>query len=112
MVPKSVVDHLIASIREQGGTPDFESLGLRSRIGKGACQGTFCSIRLAAYLYDIGLLSADQGHGTLRAFLNERWRGVRPLLQDTALIHAELLEAIHCGLFGLELNKDNDDAKI
>ena len=103
MVSKSVVDSLITSIHEQAGTPDLKALGLRSRIGKGACQGTFCSIRLSAYLYDIDELRADLGLTGLRAFLNERWRGVRPLLWDASLIQAELQEAIHCGLFGLEL---------
>jgi glycerol-3-phosphate dehydrogenase len=39
----------------------------------------------------------------LRAFLRERWRGQQPLLWDMPLAQAELMEAMHCGLFGLEL---------
>jgi glycerol-3-phosphate dehydrogenase len=42
MVSSSIIDRLIGSIREQDGKADLESLGVRSRIGKGACQGTFC----------------------------------------------------------------------
>ncbi len=105
MVSRSVVDSLIASIREQSGSPDLKALGLRSRIGKGACQGTFCSNRVSAYLYDIEELHADEGLTGLQAFLNERWRGVRPLLWDTSLIQSELQEALHCGMYGLELYK-------
>jgi len=109
MVSRSVVDSLIASIHEQEGTPDLKALGLRSRIGKGACQGTFCSNRVAAYLYDIDELHSDEGLTGLQSFLNERWRGVRPLLWDTSLIQSELQEALHCGMFGLELYKKDDE---
>ena len=78
-------------------------MGVRSRIGKGACQGTFCSIRISSHLYDTGALNGDQGISDLKSFLNERWRGVRPLLWNESLSQAELQEALHCGMFGLEL---------
>jgi len=103
MVPKSVVDNLISSIRQQNGTPDLKALGVRSRIGKGACQGTFCALRTGAYLYDKGEVKEEEGLDGIRAFISERWRGIRPLLWDTPLIQAELQEAIYCGMYGLEL---------
>lgn len=103
MVPQSVVEELVASITRQGGRPGLNAIGLRSRIGKGPCQGTFCSLRLAAHLYNRGHLTNHQGVEELRTFLRERWRGQQPLLWDTSLAQAELLEAMHCGLFGLEL---------
>ena len=103
MVPKSVVDSIVESIHEQNGKPDLKAIGLRSRIGKGACQGTFCGLRTCAYLYDTDEMSADEGLTSLREFVTERWRGVRPLLWDTPLIQAELQEALYCGLLGLEL---------
>jgi len=104
MVPKSVVDSLISSIHQQNGTPDLKALGVRSRIGKGACQGTFCALRTSAYLYDSGEVKYDEGLDGIRAFISERWRGIRPLLWDTPLIQAELQEAIYCGIFGLEIS--------
>ena len=104
MVPRSVVDSLIKSIHQQNGTPDLKALGVRSRIGKGACQGTFCALRTSAYLYDAGEVKNDEGLNGIRAFISERWRGIRPLLWDTPLIQAELQEAIYCGMFGLELS--------
>jgi len=60
MVSRSVVDSLIASIHEQEGTPDLKALGLRSRIGKGAGQGTFCSNRVGG--------ACDRCSGTLPLF--------------------------------------------
>jgi glycerol-3-phosphate dehydrogenase len=104
MVPKSIVNSLIQSIREIQGKPDLMALGVRSRIGKGACQGTFCALRIAAYLYSINELDAKEGIESIKAFISERWRGIRPLLWDIPLIQAELQEALYCGLFGIELN--------
>ncbi len=103
MVPRSVVDTIVSSIRRQGGQPTMKAIGLRTRVGKGPCQGTFCSQRVAAHLYDRREFSGVQGLCELRAFLKERWRGQQPLLWDTPLAQAELMEAMHCGLFGLEL---------
>jgi len=103
MVPKSAVDMIIESIHEQNGQPDLKAIALRSRIGKGACQGTFCGVRVTAYMYDRGELDSDQCLTSLREFLGERWRGQHPILWDRQLIQAELKEAIHCGFFGLEL---------
>jgi glycerol-3-phosphate dehydrogenase len=104
MVPQSVVDTIVTSLRKRGCQPDMKAIGLRSRIGKGPCQGTFCSLRVAAYLYHRNLFQHDQGVGELREFLGERWRGQRPLLWDTPLAQAELMEAMHCGMFELELD--------
>ena len=104
MVPQSVVDTIVSSIRSQGGRPSMKTLSLRSRIGKGPCQGSFCSLRVISYLYDAMQFQADRGLDELRTFLNERWRGQQPLLWDMPLAQAELMEAMHCGLLGLELD--------
>jgi glycerol-3-phosphate dehydrogenase len=103
MVPASAVDAVIAGIRRQGGASDLYAIGRRSRVGKGTCQGAFCGVRVCAYLYDRGELAGRQGLTDLRSFLSARWRGMRPVLWDTALRQEELQEALHCGYFGLEL---------
>jgi len=107
MVPKSAVTNITQSIHEQNGKPDLVSLGLRSRIGKGACQGTFCAQRVAAYLYEIEEMTGREGLESIRAFVTERWRGERPLLWNTSLMQAELKEALYCGLFGVECHESN-----
>ena len=103
MVPKSVVNSIIDTMRYQKFTPDLNAIGRRSRIGKGTCQGAFCGIRISAYMYDRGELNSTLGLDDLKTFLRSRWTGMRPMLWDTSLIQEELQEAIHCGLFGLEL---------
>ena len=103
ILPKSIIDSVIRSIQEQGDKPDLRAIGLRSRMGKGSCQGTFCGKRVTAYLYERGDLCADEGLTHLRSFLCERWKGERPVLWDAQLIQAEFKEALYCGLSGLEL---------
>jgi glycerol-3-phosphate dehydrogenase len=93
----------MGSIHEQNGRPDLLAIALRSRIGKGACQGTFCGVRVSAYMYDRGDFDPDQSLGNLRKFIAQRWKGQHPTLWDKQLIQAELLEALYCGFFGLEL---------
>jgi glycerol-3-phosphate dehydrogenase len=103
MVPTSAVDAIIESIRDQNGQPNLKAIALRSRIGKGACQGTFCGVRVTSYLYDHGELSSQESLTSLRDFLNQRWKGQLPTLWEKQLVQAELLEALYCGFFGLEL---------
>ena len=103
MVPKSAIQNIVKEIKKFDGTPDLISIGLRSRVGKGSCQGSFCSARITAALYDADLLDGNQGVISLKDFLNERWKGQRTIFWGDQLAQAELSEAIHCGLFSLEL---------
>jgi len=108
MVPRSVVEEIIGMVRKQGGQASLNAISLRSRIGKGPCQGTFCSQRVVADLYDRKHLNDTEGIVELCNFLRERWRGQQPLLWNMPLAQAELLEAMHCGLFGLDLARQCD----
>ena len=103
MVPKSVVEKLISGIQKQNESPNLKAISLRSRVGKGPCQGTICSQQVTAHMYDQGEFKHREGVSSLIAFLRERWRGQHVLLWDTPLSQAELMEAIYCGVFGLEL---------
>lgn len=103
MVSASAVDEILASCRDEFPEPDLQALGKRSRIGKGACQGAFCGVRVAAHLYETGEFDSRQGLVGMREFFQERFRGQRPILWGTQLVQAELAEALHCGLLGLEL---------
>ncbi|MGE5256825.1 MAG: anaerobic glycerol-3-phosphate dehydrogenase subunit A [Hyphomicrobiales bacterium] len=105
MVPASAVDAVVDGIRQHGGTASLYAIGRRSRVGKGTCQGAFCGLRINAHLYDQGKLAERQGLVDLRSFLSARWRGMRPILWDTALLQEELQEALHCGYLGLEMEE-------
>ncbi|MBA3010313.1 MAG: FAD-dependent oxidoreductase [Proteobacteria bacterium] len=105
MVPASAIDAIVAGIRKNRAVPDLLSIALRSRMGKGPCQGSSCSLRVLSHLYNRGEITGPQGVDGLRRFLNERWKGERALLWGTSLAQSSLKEMIHCGLFCLELGQ-------
>ena len=105
MVPTSVFNEIAASLNNNGHRPGLREMGQRSRVGKGPCQGSFCSLRMGAHMYDEGMLKDSEGISELKDFLNERWRGMQPLLWGTAVSQAELQEALHCGLLGLDVSE-------
>ncbi|MFU8769078.1 MAG: anaerobic glycerol-3-phosphate dehydrogenase subunit A [Desulfotignum sp.] len=102
MISETTLDDISAEIRKSGERPGLLTLGKRSRLGKGPCQGAFCSARALAHLYDNQTLSGSGGINEIKAFLRERWKGQQPIFWGDQLIQAELTEAMHCGLFDLE----------
>jgi glycerol-3-phosphate dehydrogenase len=54
-------------------------------------------------MHDRSELDAERSLSNLGEFLTRRWTGQHPTLWDKQLIQAELLEALYCGFFGLEL---------
>ena len=103
MVPGRAVNAIVAGLRAAGEAPTLTDIGLRSRVGKGACQGGFCAVRTVAHLYQQGDFEARRGLAEIVDFFGERWRGQRAVLWGEQLAQAELTEALHCGLFGEEL---------
>ena len=60
-------------------------------------------VKRAMDVMDRGYLEQDKGLDGLKSFLNGRWKGIRPVLWGAGLIQEELQEALHCGIFGMEL---------
>ncbi|XPV76888.1 MAG: FAD-dependent oxidoreductase [Desulfovibrio sp.] len=116
MVSTAAVDTILKGCSaEQIYSPEsglgLRALGLRSRIGKGSCQGAFCGLRVGAYLYDKGELNSYKHLQKIKDFFDERYRGQRPVLWGAQLAQMELAEAMHCGFLGLEkvnLGGDNE----
>jgi glycerol-3-phosphate dehydrogenase len=103
MVPKSAVRSIANGISAQDDAVLLHNIGARSRIGKGACQGTYCGLRITAHLYDQGTFQQHQGIADLRNFTDSRWKGQQAVLFGEQLKQVELQEAMYCGLFDLEL---------
>jgi glycerol-3-phosphate dehydrogenase len=66
----------------------------RTRLAKGTCQGGFCAYRLMAMLDEKHAVEGDSRE-VLEGFLEERWKGIRPILWGTAVKEAELIETIY-----------------
>lgn len=73
----------------------------RTRLAKGTCQGGFCIYRLLGVLHDLKEIKGDS-HQVMKGFLEERWKGIRPVLWGTSLREAELIESIYKGIFNLK----------
>ena len=102
MVPQSAVDKIVDAAPGAEKEMTIQSIGVRSRVGKGSCQGSFCSIRVASYLYDQGVYDSPDGLTHVREFVSRRFKGVRPVLWGEHMAQMELAEALHCGLMGLD----------
>lgn len=103
ILPRSIIDSVIQSLHDQQDDLTLTTIGLRSRMGKGPCQGTFCGIRVTSHLYERGDLTGDEGLDQMAEFLQGRWKGERPVLWDGQIIQAELKEAIYCAAGCLDM---------
>ena len=106
MVSRSDLIRVADTFARQHRRPDLTALRLRSRMGKGPCQGTFCSIRVPKYLF--GEEDKRKQAEWVGDFLQERWKGVRPVLWGAQLAQAELTRGMHCGFFSLEAPWNGD----
>jgi len=102
MISRNVIDSIVDESAAMRGRSMLKAIGMRSRVGKGPCQGGFCGPRVTGHLYDRGVVSGDQGLAELKTFTERRWRGFAPILWDVPLMQAELQEALYCGGMDLE----------
>ncbi|MFC1670841.1 anaerobic glycerol-3-phosphate dehydrogenase subunit A [Spirochaetota bacterium] len=73
----------------------------RIRIGMGPCQGALCSYRIAGLFQEFGKASSEESIILLQEFLEERWKGIKPVLWGDSLRESEFTYWIYQGLFGL-----------
>ena len=90
----------VESLLMVGKLKDFLDILHRVRLAKGTCQGAFCVYRLLGVLHDLKLSKGDS-NTTLKAFLNERWKGIRPVLWGVSVREEEMIESIYKGIFNL-----------
>ncbi|MCE7615766.1 anaerobic glycerol-3-phosphate dehydrogenase subunit A, partial [Vibrio fluvialis] len=56
----------------------------RTRLGMGPCQGELCSYRAASLFSEYGQVDGCQSSGLLVDFLEERWKGIKPIFWGDA----------------------------
>jgi glycerol-3-phosphate dehydrogenase len=89
---------------------DIVDLRRRTRIGMGPCQGELCSYRAAGLFAEFGAATPERANGLLAEFLEERWKGIKPILWGDGLREMEFTYWIYQGLFGLgDVPKDGED---
>jgi glycerol-3-phosphate dehydrogenase len=89
------------AIRERN-TIILDDLRRTLRLGMGPCQGGFCIYRATGVLHTMKRLDAPAANGALVNFLQERWKGVHPVLYGDQLRQARLDDWIFQGLLDVE----------
>jgi glycerol-3-phosphate dehydrogenase len=84
------------------GTANLDDVRRSLRLGMGPCQGGFCIYRATGILHGVGRLSGEEASESLRGFLQERWKGVWPILYGDQLRQARLDDWIFQGLLDVE----------
>ena len=84
------------------GTTNLDDIRRSLRLGMGPCQGGFCIYRATGIMHGVGRLDGEQASASLRAFLEERWKGVWPILYGDQLRQARLDDWIFQGLLDVE----------
>ena len=85
------------------------NLRRRTRVGMGTCQGELCTCRAANIICTNNVTASEEG---LKDFLNERWKGVRPVAWGQALGEAQLTATIYQALCGLDkINTKQQDTQ-
>jgi len=79
----------------------------RTRVGMGTCQGELCACRAAGQLNRLHVTRDNEVRRQLAEFLNERWKGIKPIAWGDALRESEFTRWVYQGLCGLE--KEHDD---
>jgi len=84
------------------GTTNLDDVRRSLRLGMGPCQGGFCIYRATGILHGVGRLDGAEASSSLRGFLQERWKGMWPILYGDQLRQARLDDWIFQGLLDVE----------
>ncbi len=71
------------------------------RIGMGPCQGGWCTARVAGLWHELRSHDVTDSNVALRDFLQERWKGLLPVLWGDQLRQERLDELVHLSVFNV-----------
>ncbi|MBN1880714.1 MAG: anaerobic glycerol-3-phosphate dehydrogenase subunit A [Deltaproteobacteria bacterium] len=94
-------DEVLKVINEMK-TSNLNDIRQRTRVGMGSCQGGFCTYRLLGILHELDMVPQYEANEILTSFMEERWRGIRPVLWGDQLREEQLVEGIYLGIFALD----------
>jgi len=83
-------------------TPSLDDIRRSLRLGMGPCQGGFCIYRATGILHGVEQLDGTEANAALLRFLDERWKGVWPILYGDQLRQARFDEWVFQGLLDVE----------
>jgi len=86
----------------EGDAKTFDDIRRDVRIGMGPCQGGFCTYRVAGILHSLRQPTIEETNVALRDFLQERWKGVMPILWGPQLKQERLDELIYMSVLNAD----------
>ncbi len=86
----------------EGDAKTLDDVRRDARLGMGPCQGGFCTVRAAAMLHRLRHPPVEQTNVALRDFLQERWKGVLPVLWGQQLRQERLDELIYLNVLNVD----------
>jgi glycerol-3-phosphate dehydrogenase len=86
----------------QRDTTSLDDIRRLLRLGMGPCQGGFCIYRVAGILHAGGSVDHLGANRALLDFLEERWKGLHPILHGDQLRQARLDDWIFQGILDVE----------
>ncbi len=94
LITRERLEHAI----EQRGTANLDDIRRTVRLGMGPCQGGFCILRATGILHARDGIGREAANTALLDFLQERWKGVHPILYGDQLRQARLDDWIFQGM--------------
>ena len=79
----------------EGEAKTLDDIRRDVRLGMGPCQGGFCTLRVMGILHQVRQLPIEEANVALRDFLQERWKGLLPILWGSQLKQERLDELIY-----------------
>ncbi len=83
-------------------TTSLDDIRRAVRLGMGPCQGGFCIPRAAALLTAAGHMDAPTANEALRGFVEERWKGVWPVISGRQARQGRLDDWLHHGALDID----------
>ncbi len=92
----------VASAIIDGGAQTIDDIRRDVRLGMGPCQGGFCTYRVAGILQKLRQPKVEKINLMLREFLEERWKGLFPILWGQQLRQERLDELIYLSILNAD----------
>jgi glycerol-3-phosphate dehydrogenase len=98
LVPRHKLEEAIT----RTGSTNLDDIRRQLRLGMGPCQGGFCIYRAAGIMHGLDELGAAEADASLLSFLQERWKGVWPVLYGDQLRQVRFDEWIFHGVLDVD----------
>ena len=86
----------------EGEAKTLDDIRRDVRLGMGPCQGGFCTLRAAGILHSLREQPIEETNVALRDFLQERWKGLLPVLWGAQLKQERLDELIYLSVLNAD----------